>query len=210
MTQSMRDLTDLVSFNSLSEEHLSTLHTLIAEGKEEELENYCTLNEFDLSKVKKWAATGALAAALGLSAAGSADAGQWHNGGGWGQPHYSNHDSGRASSSAGKVFGKNEYVPFQHYPEYRRAPAPEYRPHWRNDNPWASSGRPVPKSAFGFDFQGQDIVFIAHPTQSDFNRARRLGEMTTLRVPGWPNPVSAFVYEANGVAYVVPLPGQLP
>lgn len=181
----MRELSDIVSLQSLTEEQLNTLQSLIAEDKEEELVEYCHLNELDLSKIKKWAATGALAAALGLTAAAgsSTDA----------EAGWRNHDSGPAYGShfGGRGVMTRDTGPASSSTGYIAPPA-HYKP------------------TYDYNYRGQEIVFISHPSQSELVQARRLGQMTTMRVPHWPNPVSAFMYSMNGVVYVVPLPGQLP
>jgi hypothetical protein len=79
------------------------------------------------------------------------------------------------------------------------------------ENPWAMINIEPPEDVMYFRDNGQDIMFIPHPGRMDIQRARELGGMIEyLRVPYWPEPIKAFVYEMDGVTYITALPGQLP
>ena len=85
------------------------------------------------------------------------------------------------------------------------------RPRWHLNNPWAMINIEPPSEVLYFRDNGQDIMFIPHPRRMDLMRAREMGGMITrLMVPQWPEPISAFVYEMDGVTYITALPGQLP
>ena len=87
----------------------------------------------------------------------------------------------------------------------------EPRPRWHMENPWAMINIEPPEDVMYFRDNGQDIMFIPHPGRMDIQRARELGGMIEyLRVPYWPEPIRAFVYEMDGVTYITALPGQLP
>ena len=87
----------------------------------------------------------------------------------------------------------------------------EPRPRWHMENPWAMINIEPPEDVMYFRDNGQDIMFIPHPVRMDIQRARELGGMIEyLRVPYWPEPIRAFVYEMDGVTYITALPGQLP
>ena len=68
-----------------------------------------------------------------------------------------------------------------------------------------------PEDVLYFNSNGQDIMFVPHPRRMDLHLAREMGGMIQrLMVPNWPEPISAFVYEMDGVTYITALPGQLP
>jgi len=68
-----------------------------------------------------------------------------------------------------------------------------------------------PEEVMYFRDNGADIMFIPHPSRVDLMRARELGGMIEyMRVPYWPEPIKAFVYDMDGVTYITALPGQLP
>jgi hypothetical protein len=116
----------------------------------------------------------------------------------------------------GRIPGIEQYQRWQHDRDEARQWARQRggwqeRPRWHEENPWAMIDIEPPEEVLYFRDNGQDIMFVPHPRQVDLLRAREMGGMIEyLRVPNWPEPIKAFVYEMDGVTYITALPGQLP
>jgi len=255
----IREHLDLLEFNNLSEDDQRELAHMVLNNMHQDLEEWAQLRELDMGKIKKWIATGALAAALagtGISAAhanfnapGAQPQGQQQTQ----QRNYSQQDlqhsqdqwqldqqmrkrqqgqvqqRGQAQPQPNLDQGRNQggqdwnkqpdeerYQRWQHDRDEARQWARERggwreRPRWHEENPWAMIDLEPPEDVLYFNSNGQDIMFVPHPRRMDLQRAREMGGMITrLMVPNWPEPISAFVYEMDGVTYITALPGQLP
>jgi hypothetical protein len=258
----IREHLDLLEFNNLSEDDQRELAHMVLNNMHQDLEEWAQLRELDMGKIKKWIATGALAAALAGTGVSAAHAGYQRGGNmnspqaqqqmqqqpaqqmqrgqddqeelwrkrqqqgqfqqrGQEQPRFQQ-DQGRSQDEYergqewGRIPGAEQYQRWQHDRDEARRWARDSggwreRPRWHEENPWAIIDIEPPEDVLYFNSNGQDIMFVPHPRRIDLMRAREMGGMITrLMVPNWPEPISAFVYEMDGVTYITALPGQLP
>jgi len=249
----IREHLDLLEFNNLSEDDQRELAHMVLNNMHQDLEEWAQLREIDMGKIKKWIATGALAAALAGAGIGAAHAQQYQHGGNFNAPQGQQMQQRQMSGDQEDLLRRHQQQgqfqqrgqdqdQFQHRQEqprfqqdggdrndqmrsYQRLMqepdrAREFarerggwreRPRWHMENPWAIIDLEPPQDVLYFNSNGQDIMFIPHPRRMDIQRARELGGMIEyLRVPNWPEPIRAFVYEMDGVTYITALPGQLP
>jgi len=259
----IREHLDILEFNNLSEDDQRDLAHMVLNNMHQDLEEWAQLRELDMGKIKKWIATGALAAALAGTGVSAANAGYQHGGNmnspqaqqqfqqqggqqmqrgqddqeelwrkrqqgqgqfqqrGQEQPRFQQGQDGnqrgyQRGQEWGAQPGAEQYQRWQHDRDEARRWARERggwreRPRWHMENPWAMIDIEPPEDVLYFNSNGEDIMFIPHPRRMDLMRAREMGGMITrLMVPNWPQPISAFVYEMDGVTYITALPGQLP
>ena len=249
----IREHLDLLEFNNLSEDDQRDLAHMVLNNMHTDLEEWCQLKELDMGKIKKWIATGALAAALAGAGIGAAHAQQYQRGGNFNSPQGQQmqqrqiggdqEDLLRKRQQQGQLQQRGQdqgqlqqrgqeqprfqqggdrndqmrgYQRLMQEPDRarelaRRQGGWQERPRWHEENPWAQIDIEPPQDVLYFNSNGQDIMFIPHPRRMDIQRARELGGMIEyLRVPNWPEPIRAFVYEMDSVTYITALPGQLP
>ena len=264
----IREHLDILEFNNLSEDDQRDLAHMVLNNMHQDLEEWAQLREIDMGKIKKWIATGALAAALAGTGVTAANAQPYQQGGnmnspqvqqqlpqrgysqqdmqhsqdqwqldqqirkrqqqqgqfqqrGQEQPRFQQDQGGnqrgyQRGQEWGAQPGAEQYQRWQHDRDEARQWARERggwreRPRWHEENPWAMIDLEPPEDVLYFNSNGQDIMFVPHPRRMDLQRAREMGGMITrLMVPNWPEPISAFVYEMDGVTYITALPGQLP
>jgi hypothetical protein len=248
LMSTIREHLDLLEFHNLSEDDQRELAHMVLNNMHQDLEEWAQLRELDMGKIKKWIATGALAAALAGAGIGAANAQQYQHGGNMNSPQAQQmqqrqmggdqEDLLRKRQQQGQFQQRGQDIPQQRYDQGRnqqgfdqdqrgyemfhrdRDRAREFarerggwreRPRWHMENPWAMINIEPPEDVLYFNSGGQDIMFVPHPSRMDIQRARELGGMIEyLRVPNWPEPIRAFVYEMDGVTYITALPGQLP
>jgi len=237
----IREHLDLLEFNNLSEDDQRELAHMVLNNMHQDLEEWAQLRELDMGKIKKWIATGALAAALAGAGIGAAHAQQYQHGSNLNMPQGQQMQQRQAGSDQEDLLRRRQqqgqmqqrgqeqphmqqdrndqmrgYQRLMQEPERAQQFAHErggWEPHprWHEENPWVRINVAPPEEVLYFRDNGQDIMFIPHPRQVDLMRARELGGMIEyLRVPYWPEPIKAFVYDMDGVTYITALPGQLP